>query len=124
MSLSKLLLRSLLTLPVSTLLPHSKDWPVKSFLVKNERNEKANYKQCVKDNFYLCNFSISIILQYFSHATEKKLDRATSYEEDVYLRLEDEAGNVLYNYKFNDKNFSKKFRFDLGENNVQSLRWV
>ena len=44
-----------------------------------------------------------------------QLDIENAHKEDVYLRLEDEVGNVLYTSKFNEKNFSKKFQFDISE---------
>jgi hypothetical protein len=35
--------------------------------------------------------------------------------EEVYLTLQDEVGNFLYSNKFNEKNFSKKFQFDMND---------
>ncbi|WP_147202133.1 hypothetical protein [Segetibacter aerophilus] len=47
-----------------------------------------------------------------------QLNIENSLKEEVYLRLEDEVGNVLYNSKFNDKNFSKNFQFDVSGNST------
>lgn len=48
-----------------------------------------------------------------------QLDIANPNQEDVYMRLEDEVGNVIYTDKFNDKNFSKKFQFDMNLGNAK-----
>jgi hypothetical protein len=42
-----------------------------------------------------------------------QLDIENAQKEDVYIRIEDEVGNVLYTDKFNEKSFSKKFQFDI-----------
>lgn len=51
-----------------------------------------------------------------------QLDIENLKEEDIYIKLEDEVGNVLYADKFNEKNFSKKFQFDLSEANVTKIK--
>jgi hypothetical protein len=53
-----------------------------------------------------------------------QLDIENLQKEDVYLRIEDEIGNSLYNNNFNEKNFSKKFQFDISEVNGTKIRIV
>jgi hypothetical protein len=79
-----------------------------------------------------------------AHATETKPSKAGNYEltyvgtlsdqpvfqldvenlqkEDMYIKLEDEVGNVLYTNKFSDANFSKKFQFDTNEGNSTRIK--
>jgi len=43
-------------------------------------------------------------------------------QEDLYLSLEDEIGNVLYTEKFNAANYSKKFQFNLSGNSTTKIK--
>jgi hypothetical protein len=51
-----------------------------------------------------------------------QLDIENLPKEDVFIRLEDEVGNVLYSEKFNEKNFSKKFQFDVSEGSSTRIK--
>src|SRR5436853_5744737 len=44
-----------------------------------------------------------------------QLDIENLQKETVKIMLEDEAGNILYADNFNEKNFSKKFQFDISD---------
>lgn len=43
-------------------------------------------------------------------------------QENVYVNLEDENGNILYSDKFNEARFSKKFQFDYSHFGGTKLR--
>ncbi|MCW3108198.1 MAG: hypothetical protein JWQ09_2704 [Segetibacter sp.] len=53
-----------------------------------------------------------------------QLDVENSLKEDVYIRLEDEVGNNLYADKFNEKNFSKKFQFDISDGISTKIKMI
>ena len=51
-----------------------------------------------------------------------QLDIENLQKEEVIVRLEDEVGNVLYTEKFSDKNFSKRFQFDISDANGTKIK--
>jgi len=51
-----------------------------------------------------------------------QLNIENAQNEDLYLSLEDEVGNILYTEKFNEKNFSKKFQFDLSQGATTKIK--
>ncbi|MCW3078705.1 hypothetical protein [Segetibacter sp.] len=53
-----------------------------------------------------------------------QLDIENLQKEDVFLKLEDEVGNVLYNDKFSEVNFSKKFQFDISEHGSTTIKMI
>lgn len=66
-------------------------------------------------------------LKYIGKLQEKpifQLDVENALNETVYLTVEDEFGNVLYNSKFNEKNFSKKFQFDMNDDGLTAIKVV
>lgn len=44
--------------------------------------------------------------------------------EELYMTLEDEVGNVLYRDKFNEKNYSRKFQFELTSGNTTKVKMI
>jgi hypothetical protein len=86
----------------------------------------------------------SVLYTSVAKAEEKKSGKITPYElkyvgkvheqpifqlnientqnEDLYLSLEDEVGNILYTEKFSEKNFSKKFQFDLSQSTTTKIK--
>jgi hypothetical protein len=86
----------------------------------------------------------SVLYMNVAKAEEKKSGKITPYElkyvgkvheqpifqlnienaqnDALYLSLEDEVGNILYTEKFNEKNFSKKFQFDLSQGTTTKIK--
>ncbi|MDQ6813815.1 MAG: hypothetical protein M3040_08765 [Bacteroidota bacterium] len=80
----------------------------------NAANKKAG-KESAYELKYVGKFQEQPVFQ---------LDIQNSQQEDVYITLEDEVGNLLYKDRFNQKNFSKKFQIDVSEGNGASLKMI
>lgn len=51
-----------------------------------------------------------------------QLNVDNAQQEDVYLKIADESGIIIYSDRFNEKSFSKNFQFDINQGNSTRIK--